>query len=78
MDGGSVTINASYVSREQVSCKLPNSGVYNVSVSNDGNNFGAELTFIGYDSSCYTCHGSGCSQRVGILNPNFFSMMRLS
>ena len=64
-DGASLTGNVSFVSREQVTCQLPNSGIYNVSVSNDGNSFGAELTYIGYDSSCYSCDLSGCSQRVG-------------
>lgn len=63
-DGASLTVNASFVSREQVICQLPDSGIYNVSVSNDGNNFGTELTFIGYDSACYICDQSGCSQRV--------------
>ena len=64
-DGTSLTGNVSFVSREQVTCQLPDSGIYNVSVSNDGNSFGAELTYIGYDSSCYSCDLSGCSQRVG-------------
>lgn len=63
-DGASLTVNASFVSREQVICQLPDSGIYNVSVSNDGSNFGTELTFIGYDSACYICDQSGCSQRV--------------
>lgn len=65
-DGASLTVNASFVSREQVICQLPDSGIYNVSVSNDGNNFGTELTFIGYDSACYICDQSGCSQRVSV------------
>lgn len=65
-DGASLTVNASFVSREQVICQLPDSGIYNVSVSNDGNNFGTELTFVGYDSACYICDQSGCSQRVSV------------
>jgi hypothetical protein len=59
-------INATYVSREVVTCTLPDTEVYNITIVNNGLRSHESLIYITYDPFCYTCTTQGCTVKVRV------------
>ncbi|XP_041370718.1 uncharacterized protein LOC121384400 [Gigantopelta aegis] len=65
VDGTEVSSEAIFVNSEVIKCKVTSLGLFNISVSNDGNTKSNMFVFIRFDSVCQTCTvENGCSDRV--------------
>lgn len=65
------TVKAEYIDIDSVSCLLPKIAIYNVTVSNNGIDYGDWLPYLVYNGYCDTCDVNitdGCSKRVCIIN----------
>lgn len=59
-------INATYVSREVVTCRLPDTEVYTITIVNNGRRSQESLIYVTYDPFCYTCTTQGCTVKVRV------------
>lgn len=64
--GDEIMINATYVSREVVTCTLPDTEVYTITIVNNGLKSQESLIYITYDPFCYTCTTQGCTVKVRV------------